>query len=70
MAKVLGRPDEYTAAVAIEAVKLRNGIVLFKYFWVRFLPNDGQEAGINRSGDHIDFWNGRMISSISTVNTS
>lgn len=68
--KVLGQPDKYTAAVAIEAVKFRNGIVFFKDFWARDLPNGGQESGINRSGDHIDVWDGHTIPSMPTVNTS
>lgn len=49
------RPDGYSAALSG-----RRGIVFFKDYWQR-TTGDRQESFRNRSGDHIDLWNGSRL---------
>ena len=43
----------------------KKGIIFFKDYWQR-TSNGKKESFRNRSGDHIDLWNGRRTTSISS----
>lgn len=69
LVKILGQPDKYAPDVSIESVKFKTGIIFFKDFWSRDLPSGGRETLGNRSGDHIDVWDGHTIPTMPTVNS-
>ena len=61
----LGKPAQYKDGIAaLSEARNRKGIVFFKDFWCRQIGSGqsaGQESFDNRSGDHIDLWNGTSV---------
>lgn len=59
--KALGKPEIIKGGDnAADAVMGRKGIVFFKDFWTRGEPPH-QERYEDRSGDHLDLWNGSRL---------
>ncbi|WP_266105156.1 T6SS effector amidase Tae4 family protein [Pseudomonas sp. HN8-3] len=52
----LQRPKKIKPEDFEEVLAGQQGIIFFKDFWRR-----GNETSGNRSGDHIDLWNGRRL---------
>ncbi|NLY33627.1 MAG: hypothetical protein GX040_02810 [Alcaligenaceae bacterium] len=50
-----------TAANFEDALKNQTGIMFFKDYWRR-----GKESFDNRTGDHIDLWNGSRLTTLSS----
>jgi hypothetical protein len=60
----LAKPEELSPKEALLKLTGKRGIVFFKDFWQRDLPggtsaNPRRETLANRSGDHIDLWDGK-----------
>lgn len=53
-------PDKFA-----KALSGKTGIIFFKDYWQR-TNNGKQESFRNRSGDHIDLWNGSRLTSVSS----
>ena len=67
--KVLGAPEHWKPDQALEKVRFRKGIIFFKDFWVRTLGPGRVETAANRSGDHIDVWDGHTLPDMPTVDS-
>jgi hypothetical protein len=69
----IGKPESSLGGSAvIERLKGKRGVVFFKDFWQREVPGTPptSEAFGNRSGDHIDLWDGTRIPNAPPVDFS
>ncbi|MGR3796386.1 type VI secretion system amidase effector protein Tae4 [Vannielia sp. SX4] len=58
----MGRREKIDPAEYQKTLDGRTGFVFFKDYWQRSLPSGKLQSFANRSGDHIDLWNGSHCS--------
>ena len=58
----IGKLQEIEPSEFAEKLRGKKGIIFFKDYWQRTI-NGKKESFRNRSGDHIDLWNGSKITS-------